>query len=222
MNVYVYFFLLAELTALLTGIYFFKKIKNKFLFLFIYVMVGFLMENTLNILYIAFHIRDNRMLTHFYFPVEFLILALFYLPHLTPIIKKKWILLIIGLYLAYSFINPIFIQDFGESSKLRTVNSIILIFFSIAYFYRLMIELKSTSLLIQPMFWINTAVLLYFSSILFYYILLSLLLANFSREFVKTFGLISGMFMVIFYLLIAFSFYLEGRQQIKMKHASLK
>lgn len=221
MNFYVYFFLLAELTALIAGTYYFKQIRNKFLLLYVYVVIGFLMESTLHFLYYVFHVRDNRILTHFYYPVEFLILALFYIPYLKPLIKKKWILIIISLYVIYSFINPIFVQNLGETSNLRALNAILLIFLSIAYFYRLLLETKENKIIAQPMFWINTAVLLYFSSILFYNVTLNLMISRFSNEFVKTFGIISGMFLIVFYLLIATGFYLEGRKSIVDKRASL-
>lgn len=45
MELYLFSILLAELTAVITGIYFFKQIKNRFLLLFTYVVIGFLMES---------------------------------------------------------------------------------------------------------------------------------------------------------------------------------
>lgn len=75
-----------------------------------------------------------------------------------------------------------------------------------------MIEHRIHKLAEEPMVWINTAVLLFFASILFYNILFSQAL-NISLSFLRLIAFINLYLIAVFYLLIAFVFWKEGRKQ---------
>lgn len=208
-NIYYYYYA-AELIALLVGSYFFKALRKNFLYLYIFVVVGVLTESW-NILDIKLGSQNNLIATHLYCPLEFLLLALFYIPHLTPVLKKKWLYWIITGYMTFALVNPFFIQSLNEYSQMRIYSSIILVIFSLVYFYRLMNELKIGKLSAEPMVWINASVLIFYSVIFFYNILFNKLL-EYSREVLIIIAILIGIFTALFYLLIAIGFWKAGKQ----------
>lgn len=199
-----------ELFALITGIYFLKQIRGQFLFLFVFVLVSFFTEILKPIMYYGFDIRHNLWLSHFYFPLEFLFLSLFYKKELDRFFNRKWFTGITLILILFSIVNPIFIQDLTEYSKVRPFSSILLVVFSILYFYRIMTESKICNLANEPMIWINTAVLLYYAGSLFYNALFTLIL-EYSRDFSKFSGGYFKVLNMLFYLLITVGFWKAGK-----------
>ncbi len=205
-----YIFPAVELLALLVGTYYLKSIKHKFLYLYIFVLLGVLTD-VWNILSIKLGTQNNLWVSHIYFPLEFILLALFYRPYLAPVIKRKWITLIIVVFMLYAIFNAVFIQSIKEYSNLRMFTSIVLVVFSLMYFYRLMNELRTTKLSAEPMVWINTSVLISYSAIFFYNILFNLLL-EYSREATLFIASINGYVVALFYLVIAIAFWKAAKQ----------
>lgn len=200
-----------EIIALVTGTYFFKQLKSKFLFLYIFVCFGLLTESLSPVLYLL-GFSNNMWLSHIYFPLEFLLLSLLYLVQIKSTVLKKWIRVIIALFILYCIINPLFVQHLNEYSQIRSFSSIILVFFSILYYHQVMIEAKISKLSTEPMIWVNTAVLFYFSINLLYNILFTLVL-EYSREFAKLTALYFGISLITFYILITIGFWKAGRQK---------
>lgn len=203
--------LASELCAVLLGSIYFKKIRREYLYLYIYVFLGFLTD-TWNVIYIKLGTSSNLWLSHIYFPLEFLLLALFYIPHLKPVIKPRWMIGIITLFMAYSVINVAFIQDLNERSNVRALDGIILVAFAIVYFYRIMIESKIHKLISEPMVWVNTTILFFFASILFYNALITPAL-RVSLQLARLMANINQLLISIFYLTIAYAFYLAGKKK---------
>lgn len=201
----------AELTALIVGTYYFKNIKQKFLYLYLFVVVGVCTDIFLTILIkLGFH---NLWVSHIYFPLEFILIALFYKSHLSPVLKQRWIILIIFIIVLYSLFNVAFIQELHERSNLRPLSSLILVAFSLLYFYCIMIESRIGKLTAEPMIWINSAILFFFATLLFYNMLITPALHR-SIKLARKIGYINRLSVVIFYLVIAYSFYLEGRKLV--------
>lgn len=201
-----------ELFALIAGTFYFKKIKKRFLFLYLFLIVAFITEISKPILYYGYNVRHNLEISHYYFPLEFLFLALLYLRELGGFVKKKWLKGFIGFFMLYCLINPIFLQEYSQYSQVRSYSSIILVVFSILYYYRVLTEAKIRKLANEPMIWINTAVLLYFAGSLFYNVLFTLIL-EYSREFSKLSASYFAVLNIVFYVLIAISIVKAGRQQ---------
>jgi len=211
MPVQLYFGLAAELLAIITGTYLLKKNQNRFLFLYIYVWIGFFAEISQPILFFQFGIRNNLIIGHIFYPLEFLLLALMYSKELGQFYKRQWLVLIIVVFMLFAIINPMFLQKLTEFSQLRSFSSIILVLFSILYFYQVMMQAKVKKLADDPMIWINVAILLYFALNLFYNILFMYLL-QISQEFLRKSAFYFGLLNILFYLLIAVGFWKAVKQ----------
>jgi len=209
MAFYLYFDILSELIAVLFGTFFFKSLNRKFVFLYVFVCYAFITEVLLHV-FSKLGFSNTLPGTHIYGPVEFLLLSLLYYHHFKKTNIPKLILGIIVLFELYCILNPIFFQSIYEYSSTRAVSSLILVFFSILYFHKVMIETKIRKLSGEPMVWINTAVLLYFSANLFYNILFTMIL-EYSREFSLLVSAYFTVFNVVFYLLIAVGFFKSGK-----------
>ena len=200
-----------EFLGIAAGTFFLKRIKKRFLFLYLFLLVAFTTEILKPILYYGYNVRHNIELSHYYFPLEFLFLALLYLKELDGFVNRKWLKALIGVFMLYCLINPIFLQDYHQYSQVRSFSSIILVFFSILYYYRVLTETKIGKLANEPMIWINTAVLLYFAGSLFYNVLFTIIL-EFSREFLKLGASYFLILNLIFYTLITIGIIKAGRQ----------
>lgn len=211
MPFYTNFIIATELIAAIIGTYYLKRMGSKFLYLYVFVCIALITEVSQSILF-KLGINNNMWLSHIYFPLEFFFIAVLYLYQFKRFFKRKWIVLVISLFMLFCLINPLFIQGINAYSQVRSFSSIVLILFSIFYFYKVMIEAKISKLSSEPMIWVNTAVLLYFSSSLFYNVLFTLVL-DYSREFSKLTTWCFGVFTIVFYLLIAIGFWKAGIQK---------
>ncbi len=200
-----------EFVALLSGIVVIKKLDKKLLILFVFVCVAFFTESVLSIL-MASGIKNTLAGLHIYAPIEFLLFSLMYLFYFRSYGKFKWIRVIIIVFLIFSVINPLFLQDLYEFSNTRAFSSFLLTFFAILYFYNVLFEIDISELWNEPMIWVNTAVLLYFAGNFFFFLLFSFIL-DYSREFSKITVVYFTVLNSIFYTLIAIGFYKAGKQK---------
>ncbi len=212
MTIFMLVALALEFLGIATGTFFFKRIKKRFLFLYLFLVVAFIAEILKPILYYGYNVRHNLEISHYYFPLEFLFLALLYLKELGGFVNKKRLKGVIGFFMLYCLINPIFLQGYSQYSQVRSYSSIILVVFSILYYYRVLTEAKIRKLANEPMIWINTAVLLYFAGSLFYNVLFTIIL-EYSREFSKLSASYFAVLNIVFYVLIAISIVKAGRPQ---------
>jgi len=219
MSLFRYLLIAFELSALIVGSYYFKQIKQIFLYLYFYVLVG-VCTDLFNIILGRLG-NHNLWVSHIYFPLEFVLLATFYIPLLVPVIKRRWIILIISIFVLYSIVNVLFIQSYHEFSQVRVYSSILFVLFSFIYFYRVMNEGKISKLLTEPMIWVNSSVMIIYSTIFFYNVLANLIIAE-SHETALLMSYIYTVAIALFYLLIAIAFRMEGRRQLKKKRVSLK
>uniref|UniRef100_UPI00321756B9 hypothetical protein n=1 Tax=uncultured Draconibacterium sp. TaxID=1573823 RepID=UPI00321756B9 len=209
MPYYLYLNIFSELSAVILGTVFIKKLEKKFIFLYVFVSIALVTEVLLHLLS-RFGVTNTLPGTHIYGPIEFLLLALVYYHHFYKSKIAKWIIVFIVLFELYCIVNPFFIQTIYDYSATRSVSSLILVLFSILYFHKVMIETNIRKLSTEPMVWINTAVLLYFSANLFYNILFMMIL-EYSREFSKLVNIYFTVFNVGFYILIAIGFWKAGK-----------
>ncbi|HPF50123.1 MAG TPA: hypothetical protein PK335_01045 [Draconibacterium sp.] len=187
--------------------------------MYFYVLVGVCTE-LFNIVLTKLGSHNSLWISHIYFPLEFVLLAFFYIPHLAPVIKRQWIILIISTFVLYSIVNVLFIQSYNEFSQVRVYSSILLVLFSLIYFYRVMNEGKISKVWEEPMIWVNSSVMIIYSTIFFYNVLANLILAE-SRDKALLMSYIYSVAIVLFYLLVAIAFWMEGRQQVKRKGINL-
>lgn len=215
-----YLLFLCEVFALVVGSYNFRIIKQKFLFLYFYVLLG-VSTDFLNLLLMKLGTQNNLWTSHIYFPLEFVVMALFYMPLLVPVIKRRWMILIISVFVLYSILNAAFIQSITEYSQIRVFSSIILVLFSFIYFYIVFNEAKSFKLSTDSLIWVNSIVLVFYSTVFFFSVMANLIL-GLPHKTALFIAVINTFVIAFFYIIVAFIFRAEGRQQIKRKRISLE
>jgi hypothetical protein len=196
---------LTNFIAFIVGIIYFKRFSSELKTVFYFVAFGVMTET-----YTKFHqhfIMKNTMpIGHFYFPLAFLIMALFYMQVLKDFIKPKYILIPIILFETYCLINTLFIQSLFEYASLEaSIGAMILFLFSVAFFTKVMVEAKILRLSEEPLIWINTAVLIYYAANFFYHSLFNVRL-NASLEIALLSVKIFAGLNILFYLIIIIGF----------------
>lgn len=106
--------------------------------------------------------------------VSILILTLLY-NHATSGKFNKLFFTLTTIYLLFGISNLIFLQKDGIASYTKLFSSLLIIFYAIVYFYRLMVELPTVHLQRLPMFWFNSGFLLYYAGNVFVFAFMSYL-----------------------------------------------
>ena len=208
MSHYNFFYIIVEFLAFITGTYFLRQIRNKFLFLYLCIALGFFTE-AITLFAIYSGSKNTLWLSHIYFPLEFFFLSLLYLKNIKNIVLKIWMKVVIAGLMLFSVINPLFLQKLTVYSQVRSFSSIVLVVFSLLYFYQIISEAKIRKLSREPMVWVNIAVLVYFAASLFHVVLFTIIL-EYSRKFLKLTSDYFAVLTALFYLLIAVAFVIEG------------
>jgi hypothetical protein len=145
---------------------------------------------------------NNLWVGHIYVPLEFVLLANAYRLKLKDILPKKGMLLLMVLFPLLALMNTLFLQDLTQNnSHVRTLESALLIFLALSYFYHLMKHMPYRRPEHDPFFWINTAVLIYLSSSLFLFMYSNVLL-KFSKA-LGAFWHMHKVFLCFYYSAIA-------------------
>ncbi len=191
------------------GIMVYKYLDREFKILLIFVCFAALSE-VLSI--ISWNGGNNTMPgAHIYVFLEFLILTLFYSFYLKEYIKIKYVWGLIGGFAVFCFFNALFFQKITVYPiYTRAVESIIIVLFSVLYFYKVMVEAKIKKLSKEPMIWVNTAMLVYFSINFFFHILLPVVVVS-SNAFAKRMVYFFWTTNVFFHFTIAIAFYKQKR-----------
>ncbi len=197
---------LTNFIAFIVGLIYFKYFPKEIKIVFFFVTFGVFTEIFTRI-YKHFWMQNTGPIGHFYFPVAFFIMGIFFLAILKDFIKPVYILTLIILFEVFSLINVLFIQDLYEFPSITgSIGAMILFLFSVAFFTKVMTEAKILKLSKEPLIWINSAVLIYYTGNFIFYALLNYA-NNYSREFalltVKFFSYIN----LLFYLLITIGFW---------------
>lgn len=212
----IYFNWISILIPFFIGLVNYKKFDKSLKLIFYYVLYGTINEIAVRI-FISQGIKNTMPNIHLYLAVSFLLLGLFYYQILSGFFKRQIIIAIIVLFEVYIFVNAGFIQSIYEYPVLlRSLGTIIIMFFSLVYFYKVMIEAKHTNLWQEPLIWINGALLIYYSGNLFFTILFNFIL-EYSREFSKITAFYFSGIMTLFYILIAIGFWKAGNRKHNIK-----
>lgn len=193
------------------GIFKYRQFNKSLRFIFYFVTFGTITEILTRII-IYMGVTNTLPITHIYLMIEFLILGLFFTHILRDIVRKRLMLGLILLFEAYCLVNTLFLQSIYEYPSIpQSVSKILLVSFSILFFYKVMIETSVPNLWKEPLIFINGAILIYFSGNLFYSLLFNLIL-DYSKEFSKiTIYYFVGL-MTLFYILIAIGFWKADRR----------
>lgn len=205
-----YFLVWTIFIPFLFGIFNYKKLSS-FKWLFFYVCYGFGNE-IINGILIKSGIKNTLPLVHLYVIFSFLLLTLFFYELLEGFIKRKWFTAILVLFGVFYFINIFYFQSFNDYPNIPfSVLSIVILVFSLIYFYKTMIEAKIVKLADEPLIWINTGIVVFFTGNFFFHIFFNIFLES-SREFLMLIGTYFRILIAFFYILITIGFWKAKKQ----------
>jgi len=152
--------------------------------------------------YLWSHKINNLPLLHLYIPVTFTMLFLFYKNILKGQIKKRIWLLIAVVFYAFSIVDSVWLQGLYtfNSYTINLLNAV-MVFFSIACFYKIAKEMKVLQLERYPVFWINTGVIFYYAGSLLLFTLSNQTI-SFSKAIRMHIWTVHALFVMLMYLLI--------------------
>lgn len=128
------------------------------------------MSDLVSTILIEFRINPNLVIT-VYVILQFVLLSLIYRNAFTPKFYKKITVVGIAMFLIFAAYNLFVIQGVtGFNSNAFTISSAIFIAYSVAFFYRLFVELPAPQVQQLFMFWFNSAIFIYFGFNLFIFI----------------------------------------------------
>jgi hypothetical protein len=207
-NIWSYLRVAPILIPFVVGVYKYRSIRS-LKYLFFFVLYGVANEMASKVLK-EFGLRNTMPQGHLYALVSFTLLCLFYRSVFKGYISEKWFNGVIVLNIVYSITNLLFFQSIYDYPSVSiSIMAIVVVAFTIIYFYKTMLEAEVRSLSKEPLVWINTAMLIYYTGNLFYFILFNLFL-DYSHEFLKSIGIYWFMLNTLFYILIAVGFYLNN------------
>lgn len=158
--------------------------------------IGFVLDGISRALWLMK--TQNLVLGHLNTIVEFLLLANAYRLAFDGFIPQRRISFTMGVFLGLALANTLFLQSVEQNNTyIKIVEALVLIGFSLAYFYKLAKEMKVLHLERHPFFWVNTAVLIYFSSNLFVFIYSNYLLL-YSQQLGIRIWFIHALFFILF------------------------
>lgn len=196
---------LTNLIAFIIGCIRFKYFSKELKIIFYFVAFGIITQSYMK-LHQHFIMKNTMPIGHFYFPIAFLILALFYVHILKDFIKQVYLYTLIILVETYCLINSLFIQSFFEYASIEgAIVAMIIFLFSVAWFTKIMAEGKIVKLSNDPIVWINSAILIYYTGSFFYHSFYNLIV----KASLDVAILVTKMFIVLnlfFYLIIAIGF----------------
>jgi len=196
---------LTNLLAFIVGLIYYKYFSKEIKIVFYFVAFGVLTE-TYTKIHQHFIIKNTMPIGHFYFPIAFLIMGLFYVEVLKDFIKPKYTLTLLILFETYCLLNTLFIQSLFEYPSLEgSIGAMIMFLFSVAFFTKVMVEAEIRKLSEEPLIWINTAVLIYYATNFFYHSLYNIRL-NASLDIAVLSVLIFSGLNILFYLIIIIGF----------------
>ncbi|WP_295676887.1 hypothetical protein [uncultured Mucilaginibacter sp.] len=144
----------------------------------IFFLVAFFVDILLELM-TTMGVVNNMPLIHLFIVINILFFtAIYYNAFFKPSVKKA-IIALAGLALLIVVFNIIFVEGIWEYPSLSiTVLSVLLICFSLAYFYQLLNRQEFIHIEKQGLFWINSGVLFYFAINIF----LFMLFKHFSKD----------------------------------------
>lgn len=200
--------ILAPLQSVIVGLLLYRYLNRNLKVVFVFVCFAAFTESMNQILIQVFG-NTTLWIGHFYVMIEFILWGLVYWLMMKSFVKRKMYWGVVVLFELYCLYNTIFRQNLTEYPQTRSIEGILIMIFSLFYFYHLMVESKINKLIKEPTIWINSAVLFYFTSLVFFNLLFTHLLEK-NIEFLK--NIIAYFFTIlniIFYLVLSISFYLQ-------------
>lgn len=126
---------------------------------------------------------NNMPLIHLYIAVSLTFFSLIYYRAFQAAALRRLVMVLGPAVVLMVLVNAAFIQGIWAYPSLsNTLQSIVLIMFSLLFFYQIFTRQEYVHIEKQPMFWINSGVLIYFSVNIFLFMLFNLVIAQQQQE----------------------------------------
>lgn len=160
----------------------FKTLSARQRVLFFLVVLSCLTE-LLSLLLARLRI-NNLFVLHFFTAAEFTLISLIYCLGLESRKAKLLVLSVLALFLCFVLYDSLFIDSLDSmDSAASAAESLLLIIYSLVFFFIILRRTEYSNLFDDPMFWFNAAVLIYFSGNLFLFIFSNYILAGSDNYF---------------------------------------
>lgn len=198
------------LIVLVIGIFNFKSLSKEIRVIFYFVLIGGATELFTD--FFKIYISKNTMpIGHFYLAASILIMSLFFRKVLANYISKWIVDIPIVVYAILSIINPVFLQSIWVYANFTgAFGALMVVFFSILLFSKIMTEAKIDNLLKDSLVLLNIAILFYYAGNFFYFILFNLNV-EFSNDFAIQVHRYYCVLNAAFYIFIGIIFYKSKR-----------
>ncbi|MEM9921823.1 MAG: hypothetical protein AAF990_27210 [Bacteroidota bacterium] len=115
--------------------------------------------------------QNNLFLFHLYTLAESLLIGVLYRKELKSTVGQKTIDGLLIVFVVFTIFSTVFIEPLDKfNAYVRAVESLLIIFLTIAFFYKIMKEVVIKRLERLPLFWMSVGLLIYFSAGLFIFI----------------------------------------------------
>lgn len=188
-----------------------KKLTGAMYVLFCFLILG-VTTQMLGTLTTRNHIK-NLPLLHLYTVIEFCWISWFYHVAMPEQFTRKKVIAIMLIFGLGATLNTAFLQPATQfNTYARTVESIIIITYSLSFFHKTIDEMQILKLEKEPLFWINIGFLLYFSggTLLFVF-------SNFILPFKNSLNIyvwaLHGIFSILLYLIQSIGIWMAAHKQ---------
>lgn len=187
-----------------------KALSKEMLVIFVLLFVSLTIDVACIILG---HLKINNMFLMTVFTViEFISLIFFYKLFFDKISKSIIHYIIGACFLVYIILDEIVFNDVTLFDSVSvSIESVIIILYSLISFYFIIKNIMYEDLLAEPFFWINTALLIYFSGNLFLFSFSKYLQNHHAKDFLN-FYVIHSVLHIIYYSLISLGFWKAKRK----------
>ncbi len=147
------------------------------------VIFSILVELAAVLLGRVLHLR-NLPLLHVFSAVQFTLLWFIFAKRLIPPFSKRFFWGILAAFLVFAVVCAIWIDGiYNFNAHARSFGAILIIIFSLSYFYQRLIKLDLENLEKDPLFWVATGSLIYFSGSLILFIISNYILSDEAMSF---------------------------------------
>lgn len=204
-SVFAYISAVSPFFALITGIIAYKTFSSYLKVLFIYICIACCIE-AISFYTLYLNVENNLFLGQINCAIEFSAFAYMYI----TLLKIKQPLIVfasLSILFTYFVIMDVFYIEgvLSVNALSKNTEAIILIAFSIIYFYKLITRAEHEHLLKLPAFWMCTGAIIYFSGRFFIILFSNYLIENDTAGY-AVFFIIHSIFNLTFNILIAIGF----------------
>jgi hypothetical protein len=185
------------LIPVIAGIMRFKKLEHPIQYLAILVFADFSAEVITHIFYLLK--LNNHFVWPFFISIEYGLIVWIYCFSLKPVLLAKVFIASIPIFTCFVFLNWIASGRIGLSVVPRFIESVVVLFLVLSFFYSTLKNLTTTHLERQPMFWLSTGLFIYFSGDIIIFIFSNYML-SYSEQFNTEVWFIHSILNIILYI----------------------